>query len=220
MNLESNIQFLTRLSQNNEKAWMDENRKWYESEKQIFLSFVQKVIDLLAQEELALIGLNAKECLFRINRDIRFSKDKSPYKTNFGAHISPEGKKSHGAGFYIHISPNNNSFIGGGIWMPGAQDLKKIRQEIDYNWEEFQSIISTPDFIKLFGDLSQEEKLNRAPKDYSPDNPAVEYLKLKSYTAVCTLRDEEISNRELVEFCIKAYKTIQPLLQFLDRALA
>jgi uncharacterized protein (TIGR02453 family) len=219
MNLESNIQFLSSLSQYNEKVWMDANKKWYEKEKQTFLGFVQTVINQLAEEEPALLGLNAKDCMFRINRDIRFSKDKSPYKTNFGAHISPEGKKSHKAGFYIHISPSNNSFIGGGIWMPEPKDLKKIRQEIDYNWEEFSNIISSPDFIDLFGDLSQEEKLSRPPKEYNRDNPAIEYLKLKSFTAARNITDKEIAHSDMAALSIQIYKTIQPLLRFLDRAL-
>lgn len=216
MNIGSNLSFLKALAENNHKAWMDSNKKWYEEERKQLIAFTQVLIDRLAADQPEFATINPKDCLFRINRDIRFSKDKSPYKTNFGVHLNPEGKKSPKGGYYIHIA-DNSSFAGGGIWMPEAEHLKHIRQEIDYNWEEFRGIVSDKQFVKTFKHLNVEDKLARPPKGYEADNPAIEYLKLKSFTVFKPLSNKDLSSDKLVQNCLDTFATMRPLLDFMNK---
>jgi uncharacterized protein (TIGR02453 family) len=132
----STLQFLQSLQKNNNKPWFDENRKKYESAKENFAEFVEALINGIAAFDPTIQNLTAKNCMFRINRDVRFSKDKSPYKTNMGASISKGGKKINLAGYYFHCEPGK-SFAAGGFYMPMAPELAKIRQEIDYNFKEW-----------------------------------------------------------------------------------
>ncbi|OJV53571.1 MAG: hypothetical protein BGO31_01515 [Bacteroidetes bacterium 43-16] len=216
MNIGSNLTFLQALTANNHKAWMDSNKKWYEEERKKLSSLVQELINGLAVDQPEFATINPKDCLFRINRDIRFSKDKSPYKTNFGVHLNPEGKKSPKGGYYIHIG-DNSSFAGGGIWMPEAEHMKNIRQEIDYNWDEFKGIIENKNFVKTFGRLNEDEKLSRPPKGYEADNPAIEYLKLKSFTVFKPLSNKDLESGKLVQNCLDTFATMRPLLNFFNR---
>jgi uncharacterized protein (TIGR02453 family) len=133
------------------------------------------VIDDLGRKDTTIAGLQARDCLFRINRDIRFSNDKTPYKVaNFGASIKREGKKSPYAGYYFHLEPGR-SFAGGGLWMPEPATVKAVRQEIDYNWEEFQNLITAKTFKSVYGDVYQgsDVSLSKAPKGYEPEHPAI-----------------------------------------------
>jgi uncharacterized protein (TIGR02453 family) len=143
------LEFLKDLAENNNKPWFDENRDKYLIAKKEIESFTIKLIQEFGDTEPSIANLEAKECLFRINRDVRFSKDKSPYKTNFGISLNPGGKKSDLAGYYIHIEPGK-SFVGGGLWMPMPEQLGKIRQEIDYNLEQFEELIKAQTFKKVF----------------------------------------------------------------------
>ena len=168
----------------------------------------------LTEEDQDFSLLQAKDCLFRINRDVRFSKDKSPYKTNFGIALSPGGKKSGRAGYYVHIS-ENNSFIGGGIWMPDAKVLNDIRQEIDYNWDEFKAIIDTQKFKKNFH--FDGEKLLRPPKGYDASNPAIDFLKYKSFTVFKSISLQALESDDLVQTSLEAFKDMKHFIQFLNR---
>jgi len=216
----STIKFLKDLKKNNNKPWFDANRKKYEEAKTDFANFIQLVIDKHAKNDITIKTLVAKDCLFRINRDVRFAKDKSPYKTNFGAHINKGGKKSMLAGYYFHLEPGK-CFAGGGIWMPMPDDLKKLRQEIDYNFVEFERIIDSKKFKSVYGDLSRDAEfvLSRVPKGYEPDNPASEYLKLKSYIAMINIKDTALTSKDLLKKTIEAFEALQPLLNFINRAL-
>ena len=133
----STLKFLKDLSKNNNKPWFDAHRKQYEDAKTDFANFVQSVIDRHGKKDKGIAHLKAKDCTFRINRDVRFSKDKSPYKNNMGAYMNPEGKKSILGGYYFHCQPGQ-SFVGGGLWMPMPAELSKVRQEIDYNLDAFK----------------------------------------------------------------------------------
>lgn len=215
------LRFLKGLKKNNSKEWFDKNRAQYEAAKIDFQNFIQLVIDDLQRSDTTITGLTAKECAFRINRDIRFSKDKTPYKTNLGASIKRLGRKSPYAGYYFHCEPGH-SFIGGGLWQPDVIELKHVRQEIDYNWDEFQDIIHHPDFKAIYGDLykGEEVSLSTAPKGYEKDNPAIDYLKLKSFIAETSLQDEELTQATLHRKTVTAFEALQPLLQFINRTIA
>ena len=134
----STIHFLKSLKKNNNKEWFDKNRSQYELAKNDYLSLVTKVLNELQGFDPTLLELQPKQCIFRLNRDVRFSKNKDPYKTNFGASFSKGAKKIQTAGYYFHLEPGAN-FVGGGLWMPMAPDLHKVRQEIDYCFKEFGS---------------------------------------------------------------------------------
>ncbi len=214
------LKFLRQLKKNNQKEWFDAHRAQYEAAKIDYSNFIQLVIDALQKSDTTITGLSSKDCLFRINRDIRFSKDKTPYKSNFGASIKRGGRKSPFAGYYFHCEPGS-SFIGGGLWMPDASVLKNMRQEIDYNWDEFQSIIKEKKFKKIYGDLYMEGNisLSTMPKGYEKENPAAPYLKLKSFIAETSVSDEELTTAALHKKTVAAFQALQPLLNFINRTI-
>ncbi len=217
----STIKFLKELKNNNNKPWFDKNRKVYESAKADFAAFIQAVIDLHSKKDPSIKNLLAKDCMFRINRDIRFSKDKSPYKSNFGASINKGGRKAmNSAGYYFHLEPGN-CFAGGGIYMPMPDELKNIRQEIDYNFADFKKIINSKKFKAVYSglDKSAEFTLSRVPKGYLPDNPAAEYLKLKSYIAMIKIKDTDLTSKTLAIKTVAAFESLQPLVEFINEAI-
>ncbi len=216
----STLTFIKKLEKNNNKTWFDENRHLFVDAKSDFEKLVTEVIQSFGKTDPDIAPLLAKNCIFRQNRDIRFSKDKTPYKSHFGASFDRGGKKSGFAGYYLHIEPGNRSMVGGGIWMPEAPALKKIRQEIDYNWDEFSNLLHQKDFRKVYGDLETNEyKLSREPKGYEKDNPAIEYLKLKSLVAIVKITDEELTAKNLANQVIKAFSALMPLVNFINRSL-
>jgi len=213
------IKFLKDLKKNNNKSWFDANRPRYESAKKDFETFLQLLIDKLAKSDETIEGLKAKDCIFRINRDVRFAKDKSPYKTNFGASINKGGRKSSLAGYYFHLEPGG-SFIGGGIWMPMPKDLAQVRQEIDYNFKEFRKITGSGGFKKEYGELyaGKDAKLQRIPKGYEVDNPAAEFLKLKSILAMKPVPDAELTSANLAKKAFHTLQALQPLIHFINNS--
>jgi uncharacterized protein (TIGR02453 family) len=216
----STLKFLKDLKKNNNKPWFDGHRKEYEAAKSDFAAFVQALIDKHAKSDPTIKSIAAKDCLFRINRDIRFSKDKSPYKTNMGAYINRGGKKSLFGGYYFHCEPGQ-SFVGGGLWMPMPPELNKVRQEIDYNFASFKKILSSKKFKSVFNDLSRDPEyvLTRVPKGYENDNPAAEYLKMKSFVALTPLKDSDLTSKDLIKKSSAAFAALQPLLEFINESL-
>ena len=212
------LQFLKALEKNNNRDWFLENKNKYDLAKSNYLNFVEEVLNGILKFDSSLAELNPKQCVFRINRDVRFSKNKAPYKTNFGASFSKGAKKIDTAGYYFHLEPGA-CFIGGGLWMPQAPDLQKLRQEIDYCFKEFNGILQHKEFKKTFQGLSTDAKLARPPKGYDIDNPAIELLKLKSFTAITPLSDKEVLDPAIVKRTLSIFKTIAPLVHFLNRAI-
>ncbi|HEX8315907.1 MAG TPA: DUF2461 domain-containing protein [Flavisolibacter sp.] len=214
------LRYLTQLKKNNNKFWFDAHRAQYEAARIDFSNFIQMVIEALQKTDTTITGLTARDCLFRINRDIRFSKDKTPYKAHFGASIKRGGRKSGFAGYYFHLEPGH-SFIGGGMWMPEAPALKNMRQEIDYNWEEFQSILQEKNFKKIYGDIykGDDVSLSTMPKGYEKENPAAEYLRLKSFIAETKMADEELVKATLHKKTVAAFEALQPALNFINRTV-
>jgi len=215
---QSSLDFLSKLSKNNNKEWFDKNRAAYEAAKTAYRETVDELIQAIAKFDPAVKMLSAKDCVFRINRDIRFSNDKKPYKTNMGASISPGGKKSGSAGYYFHLQPGGQSFLAGGVWQPQAPQLSAIRQEIDYNAPEFNKIIRHKDFKKYFGALSEEDKVKTAPKGYDKSHPEIETLKLKSFIVVHDLSDKDVVSKDFIRHAASAFKALYPLNLFLRRA--
>ena len=215
------LNFLKSLSKNNNKPWFDAHRNEYLEARTDFENFVSILIKKIAQFDKDIEELRIKDCVFRINRDIRFSKDKTPYKTNMGAGFNRGGKKSIYAGYFFHAEPGGKSFAGGGLWMPMAPELKKIRQEIDYNLDEFKSIVQNKNFVSEYKELEKtpDLKLSNLPRGYEKDNPAAEFLKFKSIVVTKPLADDDLTSKNLTEKVIKAFKTLQPLVNFINKAV-
>jgi uncharacterized protein (TIGR02453 family) len=205
--------FLTELRDNNHKEWFDLNRKRYELLRKDWILFVADLIQEIALFDPDFANLEAKDCIFRINKDIRFSKDKSPYKTNFGASINIGGKKEFVGGYYLHFAPDE-MFVAGGIYMPSPQKLAAMRQEIDYNFEVFKKIVESKAALKRFVKLDGE-KISRPPKGYDLDNPAIEYLKMKSFIWTENFKLEQFSKKSILKDLSKSFLEMKPLNDFI-----
>lgn len=214
----STLKFIRDLKKNNNKPWFDVNRKKYEDAKADFVSFVEILITAIGKFDPAVSSLKAKECIFRINRDVRFSKDKSPYKTNMGTYINPGGKKVNTPGYYFHCEPGQ-SFAAGGLYVPEPALLAKVRQEIDYNFDEWKKIVNNKTFKKYFPKVDGIEVLSRPPKGYSDDNPAIAFLKMKSYIVSRPLTDAQLTHKDLVKDVSRTFETMKPMIDFLHHAM-
>ena len=212
------ISFLEKLAKNNNKPWFDKHRDDYQAAKEDYEAFVAEILEGLAAIEPMFKEQVAKDCVFRIFRDVRFSKDKTPYKAHFGAFFSKGGRKYPGAGYYFHLEPGGKSFAGGGLWVPEAPLLKAVRQEIDYNFDEFSGIVGEKKFKKLFGQINGEQ-LKTNPQGYTEDNPAIEYLNMKSFTVSCNIPDSDIGGKGLVKKALEVYTTMRPFIDFLNRSV-
>jgi uncharacterized protein (TIGR02453 family) len=215
--LDKSMAFLTKLEKNNNREWFDKNRKEYETAKAEFEAFVTTLHSKLVAMEPAMGEQNPKDAIFRIFRDVRFSKDKTPYKSQFSAYFSRAWRKAPDAGFYIHVQPGK-SFLAGGLWMPEGPLLKATRQEIDYNLNEFKGILGNTKFKKHFKKL-EGEALKTLPQGYTADNPAIEYLKMKSFIASMPLTDKEVLSRTFVAKLADIFAVMKPLVDFLNRQI-
>ena len=212
------LHFLEQLATNNNKPWFDAHRDEYLAAKEDFEGLVTGILGKLAESDPVFKEQTAKDSVMRIFRDVRFSKDKTPYKNNFGAGFSKAGRKFPGAGYYLHIEPGK-CFAGGGMWMPEGPQLKAVRQEIDYNFKEFSAIVEDKKFKKLFGAV-EGESLKKLPQGYAEDNPALHYLKLKSFTVGCKLSDDDLTGKGLEKKIMEAFITMKPLVDFLNKAVS
>lgn len=216
----STLSFLKVLKKNNNKPWFDNNRDKYLDAKNNFEEFVASLLSKMISIDEDLKDLLPKNCTFRINRDIRFSKNKTPYKINLSASFNKGGKKSIYAGYYFHLQPGGNSFVGGGLWRPEPVELKKLRQEIDYCFPEFKKIIGAQAFKKNYGELEREENqmLVNVPKGYEKENPAADFLRMKSFVATKNIADADLTDTKLAKEVIQSFKALQPLIKFINRS--
>ena len=216
MSLRTVIAFLNELKSNNNRDWFNENRKQYENAKRDFEELFNSIIPKLYKLDPSIGTPDAKKSIFRIYRDVRFSKDKSPYKTNFGGFIAKGGRKGGYAGYYLHLEPGN-SFVGGGLYMPPSDSLKKVRSEVMYHVDEFKGIIRDKAFRKYFNTI-EGEKLKRPPKGFPADFPDIELLKMKSYVVFNRLDDQQIVSDNLEQYVVNAFGAMVPFVHFLNRA--
>ncbi|MEX1240913.1 MAG: DUF2461 domain-containing protein [Cyclobacteriaceae bacterium] len=220
MKMEFILKFLKNLAKNNNRDWFEKNKAKYLEAKQGFEEVVSAVLKELVKFEDGFAGLDAKKLPFRIYRDVRFSKDKRPYKTNMGAGFSPNGRLIQEPGYYLHIQPGNKSFLAGGIYMPDAGNLARIRQEIDYNPEALKKIMNARKFRSLFGDFDDFDKLKTMPKGYRKDHPYIEWLKLKSFIVEMPFTDKQVMDKKFVGKIAGGCKSIKPLNDYLRAAIA
>ncbi|WP_038028772.1 DUF2461 domain-containing protein [Thermonema rossianum] len=211
------LAFLQGIGQNNNREWMQAHRQAYERAKQNFSEFVeafiQSTMHLHRQE-----NLHAARCIFRLARDTRFSKDKSPYKTNFGAFIAPEGRKSGWAGFYLHIEPAA-SFVAAGLYAPATAQQKAVRQEIYYEAEKLLSILQQSTFARYFPEV-EGQKLRRLPKEYADAPEALHtLLRHKQWIVRKQCSDEEVLAPDFMNRLLAYATVVQPFIDFLNTAL-
>lgn len=210
----STLQFLKDLNKNNNREWFSENKDRYLAAQANVAEFVELLIEETGKFDAEIQKLDAKKAMFRIYRDTRFSLDKTPYKTNFGASLGM-GKGNRISGYYLHIEPQK-SFLAGGVYHPESAVLKQIRAEIAANQEEFLAILNQNEFRNNFRGLSVEDKLKRVPAGYDKDHPMAEFLKLKSFNVIHPISEEALMSETAASDFTKVFKSIKPLNDFLN----
>lgn len=214
------LQFLDDLKANNNREWFLDNKKRYEIFKKDYHQLVADFLHIMKPLDPTLEMLEVKNCTFRINRDIRFSKDKSPYKDHIGVWISSGTKGMNRSGYYVHIA-RTGSFIAGGLYCPEADDLKKVRKEIAYFHEDLEEILAEKNFKKEFGhfDRNAENVLKNPPRGYEKEHPAIELLKLKSFETSQKFEIQQVTNEDFVSKMTQKLILLKPLNDFINRAL-
>jgi uncharacterized protein (TIGR02453 family) len=220
MNFDLILTFLKDVAKNNDREWFEKNKPKYLLAKTSFEDFLEAIHRELIKFDDSLGGLNPRKMGFRIYRDVRFSKDKRPYKVNMGAGFSANGKMDQEPGYYIHIEPGNKSFVAGGMYMPDGPNLAKIRQEIDYNTKGLLKIMNDKKFKRLFPVLDNFDKLKTAPKGYPKDHPYLDLLKNKSYVVSHHFTDVQVKDKKFISAVAATCRTLKPLNDFLKEAMA
>ncbi len=219
MKLTLTLKFLNKLHQSNNREWFKENKKEYETAKEEFAVLITTLLEHFTHKiNPAFSTLTAKECIFRLNRDVRFSKDKTPYKTYFSAVLHPEGRKTLKPMIYLHIAPNNNSFLAMGVYQPEKNYMKKIREEIDYNAEELKAIFDKKEFKNYFEGFTKMENgvLKTAPRGYPKDHPNIELLRFKHFVIQKTITDTALLSDDISTKIAQMTLAGQPLNDWLN----
>ena len=217
----STFKFLNKLRENNNSEWFKANEEEYREARANVISFVSEIILGLSIIDTGIQSqyLEPHKCIKRINRDIRFSLNKTPYKTHFFVLFNPGGYKSEAASYYLQIDPNK-SFVGGGVYMPPTNVLNKFRKEIEYNLAKWEEIIKAPSFLKIFPDgIESSSLLKTAPRGFDKDSEAIEYLRMKGYHTASNLSNKELTSPNAVSTILNAYKEVQPMVQFLNAVM-
>jgi len=215
------LKFLKDLKLNNSKEWLDDNKKSYENAKNDILTLTSELITSISELDKTISNahLDPKKCITRLNRDLRFAKDKTPYKTDYYIVLNKNGKNSSSAFYYLHIEPDN-CFVGAGVYNPQPEQLKKIRQEIDYAFNEWTAIINDKTFKKTFpGGINNSGVLSRTPKEFDEENKASEFLKMKGFYTMEKLTNKEIISDDTFKKINSYFKTTKPLVDFLNKAI-
>lgn len=210
------LNFLTELSQHNDRDWFTAHKDWYMACYARFVAFAEEYIARLSEVDAELAGLQAKDCIWRIYRDVRFSKDKHPYKEWFGVFPAAKGgKKSQHGGYYFHLQPGHCLFSGG-IWNPSPELLKALRTEIEANSDEVEEIMSTPAWRRHFADFDTDNMLKKVPAGFDPNSAHADWLKRKSYTFTTLLTDEQVCAPDLPDRLTDIASAAQPMIAFLN----
>lgn len=213
----STIDFLKKLKKNNNRDWFHANKNLYEDAKYDFEVFIFELIQKISDYDESVSGLEPKDCFFRIYKDVRFSKDKTPYKTNLGASINEGGRKAPTAGYYVHIDPTEY-FLGSGLYMPTPEKLLAVRKKIAARPKEFKNIVENKEFRRIYGKLWGGDSLKSAPKGFAKDHPMRDYLKLKSLIGGHNVTEEKVLSKGYADYTAKIFRVIKPLNDFLNGA--
>lgn len=210
--------FLKKLEKNNNRDWFNANKAAFVKANDNIIAVTGELIGRISKFDPLVAGLDPRSCVFRIYRDVRFSKDKSPYKTNLGAFIAPGGRKAMSPGYYFHVQPKL-FFSAAGKHMPDAGELLKIRTFIDKNTKEFFKVVESKRFVERFGGFDAE-RLTKPPKGFSADHVALDYLKLKSFTVSQQFADVNAASADYPKMLAESFKAAYPLVAFLRLALS
>ncbi|MDR3141842.1 MAG: DUF2461 domain-containing protein [Tannerellaceae bacterium] len=208
------VDFLRDLEKNNDRIWFQENKERYETVRKAYLAIVQQLINRISLFDPDIAGLEAKDCVFRIYRDIRFSPNKLPYKNYFGAYMAPGGRKSLKSGYYFHLEPGN-SLLSGGLWMPDPKLLKIIRKDIYSQLDEFVAILEEPSFKAIYPGL-EGETLKRNPEGYPPSFPHDDIIRHKDFCVMAVKPDSFFSQKNWQDETVAAYEKLLPFNRFLN----
>jgi uncharacterized protein (TIGR02453 family) len=207
--------FLKELEQNNDRVWFQDNKERYNALRKGYIELVGQLINRIALFDPEIAGVEAKDCLFRIYRDIRFSPNKLPYKTYFGAYIAAQGgRNSERSGYYLHIEPGN-CLLSGGLWMPQPKLLKMVRQDIYDHIDEFISILEEPSFKVIFAGL-EGETLKRIPAGFPPDFEYGEILRHKDFCVSVVRPDSFFCEEKWMDRVIDCFQKLLPFNRFLN----
>lgn len=216
---QTTLDFIAEVAENNDRDWFQDNKARYEQARENMLDFTAALIKELGKTDPGVAAADPKKSLQRIYRDIRFSKNKAPYKDHFGISLSSSLAKPDTTGYYIHIKPGG-TFAGGGYWQPTSEHIKAIRQEIDYNGAHLKEIVDNKAFIKLFGDFRGQNSLKTLPKGYDADHHDISLLKLKDFIAMRDFADKELLKADSYKTFADVLGKIYPLNEFLNNAIA
>ncbi len=217
----STFTFLDKLRKNNNSEWFKANDEEYREARADVISFVSQIIQGLSIIDTSIQSqyLVPHKCLKRINRDIRFSLNKTPYKSHFFVTFNPGGHKSEGPGYYMSIEPKD-SFVGGGVYMPPTTELNKFRKEIEYNLAEWEEIINAPSFLKIYPNgVETSSVLKTSPRGFDKDSEAIEYLRMKGYHTARGLSNKELTSPDALSTVLNAYKEVHPMIRFLNAVM-
>jgi len=213
----STADFLRKLAKNNNRDWFNANKSMFVAANDNIIALTGELISGISRFDPEVAGLDPKSCVFRIYRDVRFSKDKSPYKTNLGAFVAPGGRKAMSPGYYFHVQPGM-FFAAAGKHMPDAGELLKLRNAVASNTKDFLKIVEAKKFDDRFGEM-HGERLSKPPKGFDADHPAIEYLKLKSFTVSEEFKESVALSKDYPKLLTESFKAAYPLVVFLRRAL-
>lgn len=215
--MKSALDFLVVLKANNNRDWFNDNKDWFQKSSEKFKEFTHSLIVGINEFDDFVGSVEPKDCIFRVYRDVRFSANKEPYKTNFGAYITKGGRKSPYAGYYFHLD-TESSFASGGIYMAEPNVMKRIREDMDLYSDEFLAIVNSNKFKETF-QFFDDEKLKRVPTGFDKDSPVAEYLKFKHITPYHSLNEKDITDKNLLKNTLAVFKEMKPLVDFLNRSI-
>jgi len=213
------LSFLENLARNNNRDWFNENKKTYQDALDTFREFIGTILVGVSETDPSLGNLEAKDCIFRIYKDVRFSKDKTPYKTHFGGWMAKGGRKSTDAGYYFHLE-SGNTFMAAGVWMPPKEQLTLIRQEIMYNSSEYFKIINDPLISKAYDRGGKEDMLKKGPAGFPKDFEFMEEIKYKHYIFSKNYENKDVIKSGFAEKVTHDYKGLYPLVDYLNHAMS
>jgi uncharacterized protein (TIGR02453 family) len=215
--MKSALEFIKALKENNDRDWFNANKEWFQKSSEQFKTFTNLLIAGINEFDDSVGSVDPKDCIFRIYRDVRFSPNKSPFKTNFGAYIAKGGRKSPYAGYYFHLDADD-SFASGGVYMAPTEVMKRIREDIDLYPDEFLGIVNEKKFKETF-QFFDEDRLKRVPLGFDKDSPVSDFLKFKHITPYHSLSYKDIEDKSLLKNTLGVYNTLKPLVDFLNRSI-
>lgn len=212
----STLEFLTDLRANNNRPWFNDHKERYQTEHGHMVEFAENLMARMNQQDV-LEPMSGKKSLFRIYRDTRFSKDKTPYKGHFSGTLKRATALRRG-GYYYHIEPNGGSIVAGGFWGPNSADLKRIREELAADAAPLRKIIAEPAFIKTFGELKGDQ-LKTAPKGFDRDHPNIDLIRYKQYVLIRNFTDAEVQQSNFLDKVVDTFVNMRPFLDYMTEVL-